>query len=150
MITDDPDFIKGQLAWIPTRKEFARTAIEIIFGAAGLIYFVIAAVSLGNALDHHPRTGGMRSRRFSGNRLPLALACWDILSRRPFTGAGFSPKTFNRLPAVWPPRSTRMPDAVAANAATSASSMPWMSIQCSTLLIKCWCIGPATRHRSST
>lgn len=44
MITDDLDFINGELARIPTRKEFARTVIEIIFGAAGLIYFVIDAV----------------------------------------------------------------------------------------------------------
>jgi hypothetical protein len=36
-IPDDLDFIKGQLARIPTRKEVARIALGIIFGAAGLV-----------------------------------------------------------------------------------------------------------------
>lgn len=36
-IADDLDFIKAQLPRISTRKELARTALAIIFGAAGLV-----------------------------------------------------------------------------------------------------------------
>jgi hypothetical protein len=35
-IADDLEFLKVQLARIPTRKGLARTALGIIFGAAGL------------------------------------------------------------------------------------------------------------------
>jgi hypothetical protein len=36
-IADDLDFIKGQLARVPTRLEIARIALGIMFGAAGLV-----------------------------------------------------------------------------------------------------------------
>jgi hypothetical protein len=36
-IADDLDFIKAQLARIPTRKEQARIALMAMFGAAGLV-----------------------------------------------------------------------------------------------------------------
>lgn len=36
-ITDDLDFVKTQLARIPTRKELAQTALGIIVAAAGLV-----------------------------------------------------------------------------------------------------------------
>ena len=36
-IVDDLDFIKAQLARIPTRKEVARMALALIFGTAGLV-----------------------------------------------------------------------------------------------------------------
>jgi hypothetical protein len=36
-IEDELDFIKDQLALIPTRKELARIALCVIFGSAGLV-----------------------------------------------------------------------------------------------------------------
>ena len=36
-IGDDLEFIKTQLARLPTRKQLARTALGIIFGSAGLV-----------------------------------------------------------------------------------------------------------------
>jgi len=36
-IEDHLDFIKGQLARVPTRMEIARIALGIMFGAAGLM-----------------------------------------------------------------------------------------------------------------
>ena len=36
-IADDLDLLKAQLARIPTRKELARIALGVIFGAAGLV-----------------------------------------------------------------------------------------------------------------
>jgi hypothetical protein len=36
-LVDDLDILKAQLARIPTRKELARIALAIIFGAAGLV-----------------------------------------------------------------------------------------------------------------
>jgi hypothetical protein len=36
-IGDDLEFIKTQLARLPTRKQLARTAHGIIFGSAGLV-----------------------------------------------------------------------------------------------------------------
>jgi hypothetical protein len=36
-IADDLEFLKVQLARIPTRKELARAALGIIFCAAGLV-----------------------------------------------------------------------------------------------------------------
>ena len=43
VIADDLEFIKGQLARLPTRKELARTALAIIFCAAGLVILWIEA-----------------------------------------------------------------------------------------------------------
>jgi hypothetical protein len=34
-IPDDLDFLEAQLARVPTRKELARIALGVIFGAAG-------------------------------------------------------------------------------------------------------------------
>jgi hypothetical protein len=36
-IEDELDFLKAQLARLPTRKEMARIALGVIFGAAGLV-----------------------------------------------------------------------------------------------------------------
>lgn len=36
-ITDDLDFIKGQLARVPTRGDLAKTALGIILSAAALV-----------------------------------------------------------------------------------------------------------------
>ncbi len=36
-IADDLDFIKSQLARLPTRKEVAQTALGIVFGVAALV-----------------------------------------------------------------------------------------------------------------
>jgi hypothetical protein len=43
-IADDLDFLKAQLARIPTRKELARMALMAVLGAAGLVIGVDRSV----------------------------------------------------------------------------------------------------------
>ena len=43
-IGDDLDFLKAQLARIPTRKELARMALMAVLGAAGLVIGVDRSV----------------------------------------------------------------------------------------------------------
>jgi hypothetical protein len=43
-IADDLEFIKGQLARVPTRKEMARIALLIIFCTAALVFLGMEAL----------------------------------------------------------------------------------------------------------
>jgi hypothetical protein len=81
-IADDLEFLKIQLAGIPTRKELARTALSIIFCAAGLV--ILSFEIYGRRLRSAPLPGGVHAGgevRSPGP--PLTLGAAEAAGVRP-------------------------------------------------------------------